>query len=177
MVLNTVASGCHHVGAVYARWPQVEEDMDTSAAPASFVEDAADVDRRNAAALAEQAALEFARRSSALKREPPLPRVTVVDEDAIACASSHADASLAAADTLIKEELVTLLQHDAVKFPVRVSAARLQARLLTMLRSAASVCLRRRSRSRRVISALSRRSSCSQMTSWLWQLQHWRLKR
>ena len=102
-----------------------EEGEDTAAAAPAFQEDAADVDRRNEAERARLEAEEFARRSSALQREPALPRVTSVDDDAIVASSvSSSDAKIAAAEKLIAEEVVDLLQHDAIKYPVRVCGGR-----------------------------------------------------
>jgi hypothetical protein len=74
------------------------------------------------AAVAAAHAAELRRRSAALRHEPVLPRPLVVNEDVIASSSSVGigrSAELTNASSLVLEELVTLLKHDAFKYPVR----------------------------------------------------------
>ena len=84
----------------------------------ALVEDAGDVDRRTAEERAAAEAAEHARRSSALKREPALPRPLVLDDDMIAGVLEEAESELDKASGLIRTEMAELLQHDAVKYPV-----------------------------------------------------------
>lgn len=103
--------------------PDAEEDAATETGTGSaFREDAADIDRRNAEAEAAAEAAAFERRSSALKREPALPRVTTIDDDVFVGVSK--------AESLISAELVELLHHDAVKFPVKAKPSRKVAPVL-----------------------------------------------
>lgn len=108
------------------------EDEATEAPAAPFREDAGDVDRRTAEEQAAAEAAEFERRSSALKRDPALPRPGTVDEDAIVngAAGAAGDAALAKARNLIAAEVVELLQHDAIKFPVKGKPSRKTAPIL-----------------------------------------------
>jgi hypothetical protein len=88
------------------------------AAPEAFPEDAGDVLRRTEEERAAAEAAEFARRSTALKREPALPRPLVVDEEVVeSVVEETGDAALG--EALIREEIARLLRHDLAKYPVR----------------------------------------------------------
>lgn len=83
-----------------------------------FPEDAGDVLRRSEEERAAAEAAEFARRSTALKREPALPRPLVVDEEAIeSVVEETGDAALG--EALIREEIARLLRHDLAKYPIK----------------------------------------------------------
>ena len=83
------------------------------------MEDAGDVDRRTAEERAAAEAAEYERRSSALKREPALPRPVALDADLIAGVMLEAESGAGAAEALIRAEMAELLEHDMVKYPVR----------------------------------------------------------
>lgn len=88
----------------------------------AVVEDAGEEAERRAAAEAAAAAAEFRSRSAALQHDPSLPRPLVIDEDALAPptgASAIARGDYAGfAESLIRDEMVTLLKGDAFKYPV-----------------------------------------------------------
>lgn len=101
--------------------------------------DAGEVEALLRAAEAEAAARAFARRSAALRHDPPLPRPLVIDDDALAPPAAALAATAAvsilpdapaaaavpgardliAAEALIRDEMVALLKSDAVEYPVR----------------------------------------------------------
>jgi hypothetical protein len=87
------------------------------------VEDEGENEERRAAAAAAALAQELKRRSAALQRHPPLPRPLVLDEDAIAppvgAAARGPGGELLLAAGLVADEVLALLKHDAVKYPVR----------------------------------------------------------
>ena len=89
-------------------------------APADVLsEDMGDVTRRTEEERAAAEAAEHERRSSALKRDPPLPRPLVVDEDLVAGVMEEGEGAIATASALIRAEMAELLKHDLVKYPVR----------------------------------------------------------
>ncbi len=101
--------------------PQLEPEPEEPKSDV-FPEDAGDVLRRSEEERAAAEAAEFARRSTALKREPALPRPLVVDEEAIeSVVEETGDAALG--EALIREEIARLLRHDLAKYPVRIVAA------------------------------------------------------
>lgn len=88
-------------------------------------EDAAEEQARLAAEEEAERQRALARRSSALKHVPALPRPLVIDDGAVAPSMSHllrsTDAAVrerAVAESLINDEMLKLLKRDAVQYPV-----------------------------------------------------------
>mmetsp|Transcript_54097 Transcript_54097/g.124546 ORF Transcript_54097/g.124546 Transcript_54097/m.124546 type:complete len:794 (-) Transcript_54097:102-2483(-) len=79
-------------------------------------EDALDTEAREAAEAAAAAAAELAKRSLALQRE--LPRPLVVNREMLTPSSTAGDGALAAADQVLREEMVRMLEADACAHPV-----------------------------------------------------------
>ena len=95
----------------------VDEDDDDG-----MEEDAIDAEAREAAAAAAAEAAEMAKRSTALQRS--LPRPLLVNREAAAPPTAAEAAALggdalAAADRLLREEVVKMLEADACAYPVK----------------------------------------------------------
>jgi pre-mRNA-splicing factor CDC5/CEF1 len=104
---------------------EVMDDGSEAAGSSARVLDAGEIAERRAAAAAAAREAELLRRSAALRHDPPLPRPLVVDEDALAPPSSSTSSAQGAtgmAESLIRDEMVTLLKVDAATYPVSSSA-------------------------------------------------------
>lgn len=88
------------------------EDIDENEATA-LEEDAADTEARRAAALEAARQAELRRRSTVLQRE--LPRPLTADEEGV-----FPDDGATSAQLMVAEEMLTMLHHDAAKYPLKL---------------------------------------------------------
>eukprot|EP01138_Halocafeteria_seosinensis_P007246 gb/GECG01007409.1/.p1 GENE.gb/GECG01007409.1/~~gb/GECG01007409.1/.p1 ORF type:complete len:791 (+),score=176.03 gb/GECG01007409.1/:1-2373(+) len=106
---------------VVAPEPQIEAQDSTE----EDVElDQEELDKQREEQRRKEAEAEFKRRSSALQRDPPLPRPLAIDETVVAPpVDSNRNSIDERARALIEEEMCAMLQHDNAKFPVKKKKA------------------------------------------------------
>jgi hypothetical protein len=105
-----------------------EEERERRAATtgtSAFVADAGEEAERMAEEARKEELRVLARRSGALRHQPPLPRPLVLDDDAVAppvgaaaAADGPAARLLAIAEGMVHDEMLAMLKSDAAAFPV-----------------------------------------------------------
>jgi len=105
----------HEYSIVMPEMPDEADGMEGEEGEGAREEDALDRDEREGAEAAAALAAEVATRSSALQRE--LPRPLVVNRELLAPRGDEV-AALEAAEKLLRDEVVKMLESDASHFPV-----------------------------------------------------------
>lgn len=91
--------------------PPADEDDDTKAPVVNGEEDMADVEARAMAARKAEQEARLKRRSQAVQRD--LPRPNVIRPESVV----GTDGEVGEIDTMIRQEMLTMLQNDAAKYP------------------------------------------------------------